>query len=331
MHDGGLARERIGFPGHAVVEAHADGQHEVAGRCTHIGCVSAVHSDHPEKERIRARERAQAHQRTFGEDNPPSGKDQRALGRLEKPDHFAQLLLVRPVGRVVRAQVHLPGGREVGFGAGDVFRDVDEHRPGPARAGEVEGFLEDPGQVGDRLDEVVVLGAGARDADDVHFLESVVADEMGRHLAGEHDDGDGVGVGRGDPGHRVGGPGPGGDQAHPHFAARPGIAVGGVHRALLMPDQYVTDVGSRKLVVNVDDGPSGKTEKSVHVLVFQDRHQDLSACQHHVVVSGSSLSKKKPATACGAGNGFFIFGMLCLHHYQPLVLIAANEADDKNE
>jgi hypothetical protein len=45
----------------------------------------------------------------------------------------------------------------------------------------------------------------------------------------------------------------------------------------------------------------------------------------------SGLDKKKPVTASGAGNGFFIFGMLCLHHYQPLVLIAANEAGDKNE
>jgi hypothetical protein len=44
-----------------------------------------------------------------------------------------------------------------------------------------------------------------------------------------------------------------------------------------------------------------------------------------------SLGKKKSVTASKAGNGFFIFGMLCLHHYQPLVLIAANEADDKNE
>jgi hypothetical protein len=43
------------------------------------------------------------------------------------------------------------------------------------------------------------------------------------------------------------------------------------------------------------------------------------------------LGKKKPVTASRAGNGFFIFGMLRLHHYQPLILIAANEADDKNE
>jgi hypothetical protein len=44
-----------------------------------------------------------------------------------------------------------------------------------------------------------------------------------------------------------------------------------------------------------------------------------------------SLAKKKSVTALRAGNGFFICGMLCLRHYQPLVLIAANEADDKNE
>ncbi|MDO8944897.1 MAG: hypothetical protein Q7U75_17075, partial [Desulfobacterales bacterium] len=46
---------------------------------------------------------------------------------------------------------------------------------------------------------------------------------------------------------------------------------------------------------------------------------------------GRVRAKKKSVTAFRAGNGFFIFGVLCLRHYQPLFLIAANEADDKNE
>jgi hypothetical protein len=44
-----------------------------------------------------------------------------------------------------------------------------------------------------------------------------------------------------------------------------------------------------------------------------------------------SFGKKKPVTAFRAGNGLFIFGMRCLRHYQPLILIAANKADDKSE
>jgi hypothetical protein len=46
---------------------------------------------------------------------------------------------------------------------------------------------------------------------------------------------------------------------------------------------------------------------------------------------GRILAKKNPLPPPGLVTDFFIFGMLCLHHYQPLILIAANEVDDKNE
>jgi hypothetical protein len=42
-------------------------------------------------------------------------------------------------------------------------------------------------------------------------------------------------------------------------------------------------------------------------------------------------AKKNPLPPSGLVTDFFIFGMLCLRHYQPLFLIAGNEADDKNE
>ncbi len=48
--------------------------------------------------------------------------------------------------------------------------------------GDIERLVQNARQVRDVLDEVIVLGAGPRDADRVAFLERVIADEVGRDL-----------------------------------------------------------------------------------------------------------------------------------------------------
>ncbi len=52
--------------------------------------------------------------------------------------------------------------------------------------------MQHAGEIVDVLDQPVVLGAGARDADGVAFLEGVGADERGRNLAGDADERNGV-------------------------------------------------------------------------------------------------------------------------------------------
>jgi len=72
------------------------------------------------------------------------------------------------------------GGVERGCVEGRELRvlgDVDEDRAGAAGAGEAEGGVEDAGEVRDVAHEVAVLGAGERQAEDVHLLEGVRADE----------------------------------------------------------------------------------------------------------------------------------------------------------
>ena len=55
------------------------------------------------------------------------------------------------------------------------------------------------------LHQEIVLGAGARDAEGVGFLERVAADELGGDLAGDGDDGDGIHHGVHQAGGQVGG------------------------------------------------------------------------------------------------------------------------------
>jgi hypothetical protein len=69
-------------------------------------------------------------------------------------------------------------------------------------------------QVAHVLDEEVVLDHGTGDADRVAFLEGVLADRVGRHLAGNHHHRDRIHVGGGEAGDGIGDARTGGDEGH---------------------------------------------------------------------------------------------------------------------
>src|SRR5690606_15174382 len=73
-------------------------------------------------------------------------------------------------------------GREL-----DILRDVDQHRPRTTLRRDVEGLMDDVGEVGGITYQPVVLGAGAGDSDSIRFLEGIVADHEGRNLTAEDD------------------------------------------------------------------------------------------------------------------------------------------------
>ena len=56
-----------------------------------------------------------------------------------------------------------------------VLGQIDHHRTGTPAAGDIERFLDDARDVLDVLDQEIVLGARASDADEVRLLESIVA------------------------------------------------------------------------------------------------------------------------------------------------------------
>ena len=144
------------------------------------------------------------------------------------------------------------------------------------------------GRSADVLHEVVVLGAGPGDADRVGLLEGVVADQVRRHLAGEADDRHAIHQRVGEAGDGVGGAGAGGHQHHADLAGRAGIALGGVHGALLVADQ---DVAQRVLledrVIDRQDGAAGIAEDMLDALVDQGPEHHLRA-DHFLCCHGSS-------------------------------------------
>ncbi len=209
-------------------------------------------------------------------DDAAARVEDRALGRLHHLDGRAdaaeigvELRLIAPLGARERRR-RVGAGREL-----DVFRDVDDDRPRPTRRRDMEGFMQDFGEVLDAFDQPVVLGAGARDAHRVAFLEGVRADQRRRDLARDADERDGIHQRVLQGRHRIGRAGTGCDQHDARLAGGAGIALGRVAGALLVADQDVLDLGLlEQRVVDGKDGAAGIAEEMLDAVVLHrlDHH-----------------------------------------------------------
>src|SRR5207248_4024697 len=154
---------------------------------------------------------------------------------------------------------------------------VDDDGAGPARAGDVEGLLEDADDVLGAGDEVVVLGDGPANLDDGRLLEGVGADDGGADLAGDGDQRDGVHLGVGQAGDEVGGAGAAGGDADADPAGGAGVPFGGEPAALLVAGQdgaeLVAEAGEG--LVDGHAGPAGVGEDHLDPVVDQALHQDV--------------------------------------------------------
>ncbi len=158
--------------------------------------------------------------------------------------------------------------------------------------------MQDAGEIVDVLHQVIMLGAGPRDADRVAFLERVIADEVGRHLPGEADQRDRVHQCIGEARHCIGRARPRGDQHHAGFAGRAGIAFCRMRRALLVADENVLHLLLLEdLVIDRQDSTARIAEYMLDPLVGQCLQHDFGACHqlartssHRSVPSFSRLS-----------------------------------------
>ena len=138
--------------------------------------------------------------------------------------------------------------------------------------------MHDARELVDVLHEIIVLGAGPRDAGGVGFLEGVVADQVRRHLAGQADHRDRIHQRIGEAGHGVGRARAGGHQHHADLAGRARIAFGGMHRRLLVAHQDVAQlVLLEERVVDRQHRAARIAEDDLDVLVDQGFHQQIGA------------------------------------------------------
>ena len=291
-----LGVERVGLDvaGHPVVEAHAERDQQVGFLDGGVHPGLAVHAHHAEVERMRGRDAADAEQRhrdrdvgVLGEpahhvggagvDDAVAGEDQRPLGGVNHLDGAIEVGLAgTQVGPVAERRVRFRP-LELARALLAVLGEVDEHRAGPAGAGDVERLAHGGGDVLGVRHQVVVLGDRQGDAGDVGFLEGVRADQLAAHLAGDADDRGAVHHRRGDAGHQVGGAGARGRDRHADLAGGAGVAVGHVGGALLVPDQDVTDGVVEHRVVGGEDRPARIPEHARHAFADERFPEDLCA------------------------------------------------------
>ena len=284
----------------AVVEAHADADHDVGGVGRHVAVVVAVHAQEAVRQGVRVGDRGDAQQRRddggvdllgdraqlvggAGEDDALAGQDDGLLGRVDEFGGAFDVVLGRARDDRIAAQMHaLRVAVPVGGLDEYVLGDVDEHRPLAARGGDVEGLLDGLRHLAGAHDEVVVLRDRQRDAGDVGLLEAVAAEQVAGDVARQDDHRHGIHVGRADAGDEVGRAGAGGRQADAGATADAGVGVGGVGGRLLVPDEHVPDLGVLdEGVVERQHDAAGIAEQRLDALGLETLEQDLCAGQFH--------------------------------------------------
>ena len=98
----------------------------------------------------------------------------------------------------------------------------------------MKSFVNDCGEVAHVAHKIIVLDAGASDADRVNFLKGVRADERQWHLPCDNDNRSRIHVSVGDARHGVGCTGAGCNERHADPPRRARVTFGHVNRALFM-------------------------------------------------------------------------------------------------
>jgi hypothetical protein len=141
-------------------------------------------------------------------------------------------------------------------------------------------FLDRGGEIGDVLDEKIVLDAGTRDTHGVNLLKGVETDRVRGDLARDDHHRDRVHVGGGDARDCVRHAGAGSDEANPDLVGSARVAVGGVRGALLVAHEHVLDlVLLEELVVDEKHRAAGVTEDVLDAFFLQAAHDDFRAGQ----------------------------------------------------
>ena len=236
--------------GHAVVKPAAERDKQLALRDGGVRRARAMHADESHKTFMCARKRANAHQRRADRSLQAIRQRQQFFRRaafehaaareqkhlVMRANHTCQFR-DRLLRLLAQRRWFFPFQRlrfVVRRFRGHVFRNVHEHRPRATALCDDKRLAEDSGELVNVLNDVIVLRNRRRDAGDVRLLKAVLADQVHVNVARDEHDGNAVEVGRGNAGHEVGRPRAGGCDADADLAARAGVAIRRVRRALLM-------------------------------------------------------------------------------------------------
>ena len=297
MHEGaalGVGLDRAGVP---VGPAVADAEHEVGLQHGRVAvAVAGLQPDHARHQRVIVGDGAPPHQRRhhghvdglgelhqqfgrIGIDDAAARHDQRPLRGVE---HLQRLLdLPARGGRLVDRQRLIGLVVELDLGHLHVERQIDQHRPGTARAHDVKRLAE-------HARHQRRLAHGHRpfrhrlcDRFDIDGLEVFLVEPRARRLPGDAQDRDRIGDRRIEPGDHVGAGRARGADADADIAGLgAGVALGHVRGALDVARQDVADRAAplQRGIKRIDRG-AGNAEGGHDAFLFQDTHRRID-CPH---------------------------------------------------
>ena len=279
MYDLRVWRKCMELSGDAVIKSGPDGEQEVALAHCHIGRVLAVHTQVADVERVIRRNRAAAHDRSHHRHiclihhfrkhlvHAAACQEQRFLRLLQHLEGTFELSHVDACIRLIAADVHGFRIFRTAQFAHHIFGQVNEHRSRPSRPGDVECLFNNPPQIRAVPHCHTVLCDAAGDADDIHFLEGVISDQVSRHLACKTHKGHTVIIRRRQTRNQVRRPRSAGHQTHAHFAGRPRIGVRLVDQRLLVARQDDLNVVlTSQLIADINSTRARIPEDRIHSL-----------------------------------------------------------------
>ena len=135
-----------------------------------------------------------------------------------------------------------------------VFRNIDHHRPGTSRAGDVISLGDRTRNFGRFGHLEIPFRNRHRHADRIGLLEGVRSEQSRRHLPGNADDRRRVEHRVGDPGHQVRSARAGRSQANAHLAGGARITLRGMYGALFVArENVIQPIGMMvQMIVNRD-------------------------------------------------------------------------------
>ena len=282
----GVRREGRQTSRHAIVEAYAEGDQQIAVGHRHVGGVAAVHAGHADEVGMVGWQGAEPHQsgdrrdvRQFHQlaqlggrarrDDASARVNQRPVGLQDHLRGAADLARVALGENLISRQMNRRHRLVVSLPREDVFRDVDKHRAGPSRGGDIERLVDGLRQVFEALYQEIMLGARACNAESIGLLESIAANQFAGHLARDGHDGDGVHHGVHQAGGEVGRAGSRSGAADSRFAGGARVALGGEGGILFVAYQHVADVVLVERVVEGESDAAGVSEHTVDTLADQ--------------------------------------------------------------
>ncbi len=293
-----MRSKRSRLAGHPVVETHAHCYYQVAFLYRLVCVVRAVHARHAERKLVCSGKTSKPHKGhrnrylgilgkvrdllvSAGYNNAATGYDHRPRGLGNHARRLGYHELVALVRRLVAPYVHL-GPDEIGLPRRHVLWQVNEHRAGPSRSGDMKSLFHRRRKVVNVLHEEVVFCAWSRNSNYVCFLKGVVSYQQGGHLSGHHHQGHGVHRGRRDASNCIRRARARSDEHHAGLSACSCIAVGSVHGPLFVPREYELQVFFViEVVEDVKHNAARITEDVLHALALQGFDYYLSTSDFH--------------------------------------------------